>query len=200
MARRLVSLGPEYQEGVHLRERRFCGLQHRRDVRVHNQRSEGLVGWRKLGDLILPRHALVQWPQRMRPLRSATGEVGETVARPGDVSRGRSLAELQVGSAPCTRDDWPCTQSPASPKIGGYPLTRQGDHTSHSQSLVGDVPPRRLDCRHSMMLLACLIAAPAKTGPEMNGRWSQNHPSLLDRCRCGRPDRRVEGSRINCRA
>jgi hypothetical protein len=22
-----------------------------------------------------------------------------------------------------------------------------------------------------MMLLACLIAAPAKTGPEMNGRW-----------------------------
>jgi hypothetical protein len=29
------------------------------------------------------------------------------------------------------------------------------------------------------MLLACLIAAPAKTGPEMNGRWSQNHPSLL---------------------
>jgi hypothetical protein len=54
----------------------------------------------------------------------------------------------------------------ASPKIGGYPLTRQGDHTSHSQSLVGDVPPRRLDCRHSMMLLACLIAAPAKTGPE----------------------------------
>jgi hypothetical protein len=84
------------------------------------------------------------------PQDSLGPEERRTVARPGDVSRGRSLAELQVGSVPCTREDWACTQSPASPKIGGYPLTCQGDHTSHSQSLVGGVPPRKLDWRHSM--------------------------------------------------